>query len=420
MIRTDPIVRRSPIYYGWLVWGIATLGMIATSPGQSFTVSLFIDFFITDFDLDRTTVSAFYSLGTFIGSLSLTYVGRLIDRFGSRYMTTIIAALFAVVLLLWSLVASPIGLLLGFIAIRGLGQGALGLASSNATAQWFRSRRGRMASYTMVLFALFQSVYIPWLQRQLEIYDWRQVWIMLGLVIAVLVVPLTWLLMRDTPEKYGLEPDGVVTTPEQQAAALDTEEHWTLVEALRTSIFWIFLLGRLLIPAWVTGLVLHQVSIFAALGHSAQVAAETYALMQIFTAGVALAAGYMVDRFRPHYIMALQMSTVALLFVLAMVMTTDVLLVMYAAVLGLVMGIGPVFDGAVWPNLFGRRYLGEIRGFISTGLVLGTALGPIPFGLSYDLTGSYAPVLWVGIVLAVLSVFASFFARKPPRRVVAS
>lgn len=421
MIRTDSFVRRSPVYYGWLVWAVATLGVIATAPGQSFTVSLFIDFFIIDFNLDRTTISAFYSLGTFLASLSLTYVGRMVDRFGNRMMGTVIAALFALVLVLWSLVASPIGLLLGFIAIRGLGQGALGLSSSTAVAQWFRSRRGRMMSYTFLLFALFQSIYIPWLQRQLEIYDWRQVWIMLGLMVAALVVPLTWLLMRDMPEDYGLEPDGIVThtDTDDDVPPLDVEENWTLAEVLRTSVFWIFLLGRLLVPAWVTGLVLHQVSVFGVLGHSAQVAADTYGLMQLFSAGIALAAGYMIDRLKPHFVMAVQMSALVALFGLAMVMTSPALLVLYALALGLVMGIGPVFDGAVWPNLFGRRYMGSIRGFVTTFMVLGTSLGPIPFGLSYDLTGSYTPVLSIGVVLAVMSIISSFFARKPPRRTVA-
>ena len=30
------IVSSSPIYYGWVVWFVAMIGVMATSPGQSF------------------------------------------------------------------------------------------------------------------------------------------------------------------------------------------------------------------------------------------------------------------------------------------------------------------------------------------------------------------------------------------------
>ena len=48
------LVSASPIYYGWIIWLVALVGAICSSPGQSFSVSLFMDFFIEDFGLDRT------------------------------------------------------------------------------------------------------------------------------------------------------------------------------------------------------------------------------------------------------------------------------------------------------------------------------------------------------------------------------
>ena len=56
-------VTTMPIYYGWVVWFVALAGTAASSPGQSYSVSLFMDYFIADFGLDRTTVSGLYGLG---------------------------------------------------------------------------------------------------------------------------------------------------------------------------------------------------------------------------------------------------------------------------------------------------------------------------------------------------------------------
>jgi MFS family permease len=409
------LVNRSPIYYGWIVWGVATLGIIATAPGQSFSISIFIDHFIADFGIDRTAVSSLYGVATFIAALSLTSVGRRIDRHGNRLMGVIVSGLFALALIACSLIAGPFALFIAFIAIRGLGQGALGLTNSTVIAQWFRRRRGLMMSLTIVMFALFQSVYTPWLNSLLEIYPWQQVWIILGVVVGLIVVPVIWFLMRDQPEEFGLHPDGD-TLEESEIADQAAEESWTLAEAMRSSTFWIFVTGRLLTPAWGTGLIFHQLSIFNTMGHSDEVALATYSQFVLISAAVSLAAGAIIDRVRPQRMLAFQLVTFIVTMAVATMMTEAWGLWVYAISFGIVMGMGGVFDGTVWANLFGRKHLGAIRGFVTTVLVTGTAIGPIFFGISFDYLGGYAPVLWAGVGLALIPLALSFFAGKPTRR----
>ena len=89
------LVHRSPVYYGWIVLGISTLGMAATLPGQTAGVSLFIDAFIEDLELSRSAVSWFYTVATVLGSLALPLVGRLLDRYGPRRVAVVIIACFA-------------------------------------------------------------------------------------------------------------------------------------------------------------------------------------------------------------------------------------------------------------------------------------------------------------------------------------
>lgn len=410
------LVAASPVYYGWIVWLVALIGAICSSPGQSFSVSLFMDFFIEDFGLDRTAVSSLYGAGTFVASLGLTWVGRQIDARGNRRVGASIGALFTLVLALCSLINGPIMLFFAFAGMRGLGQGALTLASSTAVANWFRQRRGRMMSLLALAFVLFQGIYVNLLRILLEVMDWRQVYVLLGVGVAALVIPSFALLMRDKPEKYGLMPDNAAGgAGESDDQASDIEDNWTLKEAMRTPILWVFIAARILPSAWGTGLILHQVSIFAVLDHSAQVATETFALMSLFAAGSALLAGYLIDRFKPSYVAALQMLALLSASGLAMIMRETPLLIAYALAFGLGMGIGYVFEGAVWPNLFGRRFQGEIRGFVYTSSVIGSALGPALFGLSYDVSGGYEAVLWLGAGLCLV-VLAAALLTPPPRR----
>jgi cyanate permease len=178
--------------------------------------------------------------------------------------------------------------------------------------------------------------------------------------------------------------------------------------------------GRMLPSAWGTGLILHQVSIFAELNHEARVVTETFALMSIFSAASALLAGYMIDRFKPRSIAVLQMLALFCACLMGMVMRESWLLILYALAFGLGLGIGYVFDGAVWTNLFGRQFQGEIRGFVATAGIIGSAMGPTLFGMSFDFAGGYNAVLAVGALLALLVAVMTLIAPYPKRKQILS
>ena len=407
------LVDRSPLFYGWVVWAVATVGMIMTSPAQSFTTSLFIDQFILEFDLSRTTVSGLYGLGTFIAALSLTFVGRTIDLYGNRMSGVIISVLFAAALLFMSIVTGPFMLLIGFILIRGLGYGSMVLVSTTSIAQWFFAHRGRMMSFTLVVFSLFQAGFVPFLEDLFTTYDWREIWLLMSIGVLVTGVPVFWGLMRNKPEDFGLNPDNM--SDDQRRTGM-IEQNWTLPQARRTTLFWVFLAGRMAAPGFGTGLIIHQVSIFEAVGHDRATAAGTYALIALLSAGVALIIGYLLDKYRPGFIITMQLMALTASMLLAMRMTAVWMTVLYAVCFSMVIGTGVVFDGSVWANIFGREHLGAIRGFVSTALVISTSVGPVMFALSYDLFGSYNVILWVAIGLTAVPLILAPVVKLPAQK----
>lgn len=412
-IQTSRAINHSPIYYGWVIWGVATLGIIGSAPGQAFTISLFNNAFIADFGLSRTTVSGLFGLGTFTAALSLTWVGRLIDRHGNRKVGLVIGLTFSLVLVSLSVfITGPLTLFVAFVALRFLGQGGMGLVNSTAIAKWWVRRRGWVMGLALVAFALFQSVYLTALQSSIDTFGWRATWIILGICVGVLVMPVWWLLMRDQPEKYGRHPDGDITDEVLEGAI--AEDNWTLGETMRTPIFWIFLLGRIVSAGWGTGLVFHQVSIFASLGHNELAVARMYGVTAIVNAIITLALGRFIGRLRPGYVMAFQLSLIVSALLLAIFMKPAWMLSVYAVIFGIAMAFGASFDGSVWADLFGRLHHGAIRGFVTTVLVIGTSFGPVIFGLSYDKFGGYTPVLLAGVALAFIPLIGSLLSRKPP------
>ena len=112
-IRYSRLVNQSPIFYGWIILLMGTLGMIMTSPGQTYAVSIFIEHFITDLGLSRGLVSTLYTIGTLVGSFVLPLVGRQIDRRGPRLVMVFITLLFGLACVYMGFVSNAVTLGLG-------------------------------------------------------------------------------------------------------------------------------------------------------------------------------------------------------------------------------------------------------------------------------------------------------------------
>lgn len=91
----------------------------------------------------------------------------------------------------------------------------------------------------------------------------------------------------------------------------------------------------------------------------------------------------------------------------------------YAALRGVSGGFWTVAADVAWPTYFGKRHLGSIRGFGYSMGVAGAALGPIPFGLAYDLLGGYNPAI-LGLLILPVGAGVAVLLAQTPRPVLAT
>ena len=168
------LVRRTPFFYGWVILLAGSFGMIMSSPGQTYTISIFIEHFIADLGVSRGMVSAFYMAGTLTASLGLPFVGRQIDLRGPRLMVGIIAVALGLSCIYMGLIQAGWMLLIGFVLLRLLGQGSISLVSTYVINQWWVRRRGTILGISGVLVAAFGLAGFPnlvnWLIPQI---GWR-------------------------------------------------------------------------------------------------------------------------------------------------------------------------------------------------------------------------------------------------------
>ncbi len=417
-ISNSRLVNRSPVFYGWIIMLVGTLGLIMTSPGQTYAVSIFIEYFINDLGISRGWVSTLYTAGTLIGSFALPLVGRQIDRRGARLMMSIVAILFGLACIYMGFVVNALMLGLGFVAIRMLGQGSLSLISQNVINQWWVQRRGLMMGISGVLVALLGVGGFPNLINWLiPIYGWRVTYALLGMLLLIIMVPIALTFVRNSPEQYGLQPDGIMSTftRDESTKPVLAEEDWTLSEATRTPIFWVFVVGIASISMLSTGLYFHMVSIFNDNGLTSTIAASVFVPVAVTTAIVNLGSGALANRIPLRLMLATALFLQVMALIMAQFLQGIELAFLYGIILGAIGGLNHIVNSVSWAKYFGRKYLGSITGVTTTILIAGSALGPMPLGIARDMLGSYNTTLTVTAIIPLMLGIASFFVNRPSK-----
>lgn len=411
--RPGSLAASTPPFLGWRMVLVAGLGVFLAGPAQTYGVSVFVDPMQGEFGWSRSLISTAYAVATLIGAVAVVAAGRLLDRYGYRAVLTGTAIGFGAALMAMSVVDSPLSLTVGYSLLRGFGIGSLLLASRTLAAQWFERRRGR-ALGLVALGGSLSLALVP-LANQLLIdhFGWRSAWRIDALVMWLVLLPVVAIVVRSRPEDVGQHPDGQppATLPEISGAIHETAEAaWTPHQAMRTRAFWL-LLGASMIPGLiVTGLDFNQISILTSQGLSATVAASVFTASAIFALVASQLGGWAVDRIPPRYVLATGQAALAASMLIIVAANATGAALVYGAVRGIALGTWAVAIDATWPAYFGRRRLGSIRGMTFAAEIAGAALGPLPFGLVYDATGSYAAAILGLVVLPVMAVGAVLLA----------
>jgi MFS family permease len=413
-------------FSGWRVLFVAGLASFLSGPAQTYGVSPFVEPMLADLGWSRSLFSSAYSLGTLASAGALILVGRQIDRVGNRIVLSCAALGFGLALLLLSATSGGFALLTGFALLRTCGSGIIGLGTRTLVPFWFVRHRGRAFGLLGLAGSLSLAAIPPANQLLIEAFGWRTAWRIDAFVIWLVLLPAVALFVRNRPEEIGQRPDG--TRGEDVLGATgaggrpDVDEGLSLREVTKTRAFW-GLVGASVVPSLVvTGLAFNQVAILTDRGLPATLAATTFAVESAIGIPTALLAGWLVDRFPVRYVLAAGQLCLAVAMVWLLVSSgVPALALLYSAWRGASSGLWMVAADVAWPAYFGRRHLGSIR---SVGFAVGTvgaALGPLPFGLAYDLLGGYDPAIAALLTLPVAATVAVLLAKPPAlRRLVRS
>ena len=404
------LVERSPVFYGWVVLGVATLGMVMTTPGQTLGVSVFLDPILADLGAERGTVSLLYTLGTLAGAVALPFVGRALDRWGPRVLVVAVSAGLALACVWMASVRDLTGLAIGFVLIRGLGQGALGLVSLHAITIWFVRRRGLAIGLTGVGMAAATAFFPLLIEGLVSAWGWRTAYAALGGLVALTILPLGALFFRRDPERYGVTPDARRPLPPPPPGR--EEVTVSADQARRTLAFWYLAASIATISALSTGLVFHHFDLMSVRGMDRLAAAGVFVPLAFVAAGANFGAGLLLDRVAPRFMVCAMLLAMAASLVAATLVQGPSLW-LYGGLLGLTQGTMGAVSGTVFAAYFGRRAIGGIKGTAQTLSVGGAAAGPVLLAWGQSAAASYVPVLLIAALWPLGLAVGALFVRRP-------
>ncbi|MEX2572074.1 MAG: MFS transporter [Gemmatimonadota bacterium] len=408
-------------YYGWIVVGVAFLCSALTSPGQSFAISLYLDVLMADLAISRIQISSIYAGATLLAAACLPAVGGLADRVPGRWFLSVTLLLLGLSLLGFAMVEGVYGLAIAFLAVRLLGQGAIGLGTLTIVVRWFRTYRGRALALVSLGFALGEMVFPGAIYALIDRAGWRTSLVVFATLYLVVFAPLVaWSLRERRPGEPvdGIGAEQEATGAARRAAELD-EPDFTLSETLRMRVFWGMLLCAIVPPLVMTAVIFHQVALFASLGWNAALVPPAFMAFALGGVVMTYTTGLLLERVPTRYGIALGMALIVVAFASTLLpLPVAVGGLLYGLLLGFASGTVAASNSMLWPSYFGIASLGRIKGIVQAARNGATALGPPLAALLATATASFTSVLLLFGGVSIAAGLLAITLRPPAGRPV--
>ena len=426
------------IYYGW--W-VAIAAMIVISVGAGFYWLGFGVFFLPlamEFNTNRTTLSGAMAIAQLEGGLLGPIDGYLVDRFGPRKMMFIGVTIMGIGFILMSMVNSLLMFYVVYLLLISLGMSVgVRVPAIVAPTNWFVRKRGMALGITTSGVGI-GGIFVPILGWLVINMGWRPTAAIAGIVVLAVGLPLA-AVMRHRPEQYGMLPDGRTSQPAAlnsensvtedsgdntaETALLiqddyESEASYSMMEALRTPVFWllsvVFGLRQLIIGA----IGLHQVPFLIDIGVDAQMAATVLGMTAITSIIGRLGFGWLADRIEKRFVMAATIGLAGLGALILANVTVWWHLIFFVVTYGIGWGGGATIMSVLRAEYFGRRAFGTISGMMDFVQMFGLVLGPVFAGFVFDVTSSYYIAFMIFAVSGALASAIMLFIKPPTQSTI--
>jgi len=381
-----------------VVW--ATFVCLAVIFGVSYSFAAFFENFAKEFAAQRADVSWIFGLCGLVYFVLGAGGGMLADRWGPRMVCMTGMVFIAMGLFLTSLAQSLATVYLSYGLLVGLGIAFVYTPSIACVQPWFNKRRGLasgIASAGVGAGTLVLPVVVSYLLIEV---NWREALQMMSA--GVLLIGLTaGFLLKRAPNLSGNTSGPLPGL--------------TLSATLKTPSFkWLYM-----------GTLLGAPVMFVPFAHISAAArdagvpdAQAVGLVGLIGIGSLVgrfAIGWLADRMGRIKTLMLMQGLMGLSYLVWAGAQDPWMFAVFALWFGLSYGSIVSLLPAICMDLFGGRAVSAIIGTLYTGAALGNLLGPVLAGQVFDMTQSYALVIWITLGISAMATYSCWRILKYPK-----
>lgn len=229
-------------YYGWFVVAGCILVSFGVAGGQ-FSFGVFLKPMTEEFGWSRGSLSLAFALTFMISGLLRPLAGHLADRYSPKLAILSGVAVMGTILLLIPFI-NNLAQLYALFAIMSIGITlGTGPILTKIVGGWFQTRRGLVLGLVSGASSFGAMVLVPGASLFLVLFNWKEAYWFLALLLLLVVLPVGFKLIRNRPQDMGLEPYGASDggSGGSRATGSDAEKIFgrdaTLREAIKTPLF---------------------------------------------------------------------------------------------------------------------------------------------------------------------------------------
>lgn len=357
----------NPVAFGWLL-------TFFSSFGQTFLISLFVPFILTQFQFTRSEFGSYYALATLVGSFFLLQYGHLVDYSRLRPFTTRTILLLVGACLLLAFAVHPAMVFLALIGLRLGGQGLMSHISMTVMSRHFTVDRGKALSLSSLGFSMGEMIFPLLIGLVLTYWSWHAAL----LISALMLIFLLGLIKQQNVEAYDVPTPTV--NPE-----IASQNKWKFFrEMLREKSFWVLLPPVVMFSFIGTGIFFYQYIMAKESGWPVEWYSMCFAGYAVVRFVFSLCGGLLTDklsarRLFPFYLLPLALGLLALGLIPGKFAALFFLLLT-----GVSAGLSNIVSNAILAELYGTDQVGQVRSLFSMIMVFSSAVAPLVIGLLLD------------------------------------
>ena len=411
-----------PFYYGWFVISLCFLTTL-TSAGVRSSPSVLIHPLEAEFGWSRTLIASAVSMNLLLFGIAAPLSGFLIDRFGPRKVMMGSLSLLIVGVSGTMMMTQFWQFFLVWGVIVGLGAGGVGsVLTATVGNRWFVATRGLVLGILGSASSTGQIIFLPLFMAMITYAGWR-LGSMALIIVALILLPLIFLFMRDDPSEVGLEPYG---SGDPKATAIGGAASLRGMSAKNATItakevvthptFWLLAASFFVCGGTANGLIgTHLIPHEIEIGIPQIAAASLLGIMGGLNMVGTIFSGWMIDKVQPQRWLALvyALRGVSLLFLPFVHDFTG--LVFFAIVYGLDWFATVPPSMAITADTFGRQNVGKVYGWIFMSHQIGAAIMASAAGAIRTWMGDYQFAFLSGGVIAMIAAGLALQIKLKPK-----